>query len=111
MRDEAIRLSSSAELGSLQDTAPPVKRLTPEQIRKLRLQAHKQQHFSFATLRAFITLWSDAVSAIALVFTRKGKTECQRNGHFISRNSLVPKCKFCGIKINSMSLEKLRWRG
>lgn len=102
---EVIRMTSTGELGSLEDVNPE-KRKKTEEIRKMRLQAHKQTSMRFSIARTVIAWFSNLSSAIGLMLTKeKRQTQCEINGHSVTRfgyYGCVPKCRFCGAQINDV---------
>ncbi|HEY9679841.1 MAG TPA: hypothetical protein V6C76_17695 [Drouetiella sp.] len=72
-----IRLTSTAELGSLEDLQPQ-KRMTVADIRSLRRQAHKQTQIQFSVRRSIAT-------AIAYVREQINKYLAERKIETISR--------------------------
>lgn len=101
---ERIKLPSTAQLGSLEE-AIPVKRITPEQIRKLRLQAHQQTQMHFSLLRAIVKSWHDIRAQFGLLF--RGKTDiCKRAGHSVSKYGGIMHCRNCHMEI--LSIDELR---
>jgi len=89
-----------AQLGSLEDNTQ-VKRLTPESIRKLRAQAHRQSQLHFSIVRGAAKTWSNLLSTLALLFTH-GIDECDKNGHRAQHYGSVVRCYQCGVEIRSI---------
>jgi hypothetical protein len=105
---DRIKLSSSAQLGSLEDHTP-VKRVTKEQIKKLRVQGNSQQtQITTSIVRLAVRLYNEISAQLRIIFITANRkyTNCQLNGHSICRTGEVPTCRYCGIVIHS--IEELR---
>lgn len=102
---DVIRMTSTGELGSLEDLNPE-KRKHAAQIRKMRLQAHQQTQVQFSIVRFIVGQFSRISNLIGLFLTRqKRQTQCELNGHSVTQfnfRGCVPKCRFCGVQINSI---------
>ncbi|HEY9775410.1 MAG TPA: hypothetical protein V6C81_16710 [Planktothrix sp.] len=98
MKDlDSIQLRSSAQLGSLEDSAH-VKRLTATQIRKLRSQAQQQETLRFSFVRAARKTWSDLVEQIGILLSQRHETYCSQNGHSMFWHSGTYICRYCGLE-------------
>ena len=99
-----IRLSTTAELGSLEDNNPE-KRMTIAHIRKLRRQAHEQTQMKFSMARSFAHFGSFLKSTLDALIRVTAKSLCAVKGHTVRRNeyhSYAPECRDCGVRVTSV---------
>lgn len=105
---DSLRLTSSPELGSLE--TPPAaraKRITVEEVRKLKAQSHKDNTFMANIVRSFSNFWKE-LAAFFSYSKKRGPTNCQLYGHMpdTMNKDIVPRCRFCNVEI--VSVEQLR---
>ncbi len=90
-----IRLTSTAELGSLEDLNPE-KRMTVADIRSLRRKAHAQTQMKFSIARALANLVSLIKSSISQILVQRNSDSlCQVSGHTIQKSEdYTPGCRY-----------------
>lgn len=95
----------TGELGSLETPTGRVKRITVEDVRKLKRQTQEQSTVKMTMLRAVYKTWSEMVANIKLAITpRKRSWQCAQYGHKpirIDTYVFLPKCRYCGVEIDS----------
>ena len=86
----------------------PEKRLTVEQIRKLRRHAAQETSLRLSIVRWFVNTYAQIKNNIGLAIAKRERSYCDKYGHVLvngGSNSYLSKCKFCDVE--SRTIEEL----
>jgi len=103
--DNLEKRFSTGEFGSLEDNSG-VKRVSPQEIRKMRVTAQRQSSWRFALVRAITRAVDNLVSLVKSIGAKKRRSYsyCEINGHLAAKVGLgqfAPRCRFCGKEIKN----------